>query len=213
MSLSLWRMHDAEPRGVFPVTPREAPTWNERGHGIFWTVNEFSGPRKVENLSRIRAWAIDIDDGTKEEQEERIQRSPLVPSLVVESKNGYHVYWSAADGTAENWHAIVTDRLVPFFGADPRARDIARILRATGYAHMKNPAAPFIVRPVHRWKVAYTEAQMLRALPRAYRQRAREEQHVDKLAAFTGCPMHGSAIRRRDEAWRPARRAATHRPR
>ncbi|HAM55913.1 MAG TPA: hypothetical protein DCQ64_11090 [Candidatus Rokubacteria bacterium] len=176
---ALYRMHDAAPHGVLPVTKIDAPSWNtpERGFGIFWTVNSFTGPRRIENLERVCAWAVDIDDGTKDEQLARIEQSPLVPSLVVETKRGYQVYWRAKDGTAGTWNAIVLERLVPYYGADKNARDIARILRAPGYLHLKDPADPFLVAVVHRWDVAYSEADLFRAYPAVEQEHAQRAQH------------------------------------
>ncbi len=158
----LYRMHDAEPRGVFEVTRDEARAWNtpERGHGVFRTVNTFAGARRIENLERLNAWAIDMDDGTKEEQRARILGSPLVPSIVVETKRGHQCYWRAKDAKREHWNAIVFASLVPHFGADKNARDIARILRAPGFLHLKDPADPFLVRIIHRFDVGYTEREM-----------------------------------------------------
>ena len=87
--------------------------------------------------------------------------SPLVPSAIVETKRGYQAYWDAKDGTSAHWNAIVLRRLVPYFGADANARDIARILRVPGYYHLKNPADPFMVRIAHWMRVSYTERQIV----------------------------------------------------
>jgi hypothetical protein len=146
------------------IDPIAAHEWNEIGWGIFWTVNEFSGPRKAENLVRINAWAVDMDEGTKAEQLERIRRG-LVPSLVVETSRGFHVYWNAKDGKPETYSSIVSDRLLPFYGADPKAKDLARILRVPGFKHMKDPEKPFLIRAVFTKNVAYSEAEMLHFYP------------------------------------------------
>lgn len=165
MNRTWFRMHDSNNRGALAISPPEAHRWNAQGFGIFWTVNEFNGPRQIPNLVRINAWAVDMDAGTKDEQRARILRSPLIPSLVVETKRGFQVYWNAKDGRPEHWNAIVLDRLVPFFGADPNARDLARILRVPGYAHLKDPANPFMVEAVHSLPVAYTERQIVEHFP------------------------------------------------
>jgi hypothetical protein len=159
-------MFDPEPAGVFRVHgAKEASEWNEKGYGIFWTVNEFDGPRRNENLTRVRAWAVDIDDGSKEEQAARLRRSPLYPSLIIETKRGFQAYWRAKDGQARHWNAIVLERLVPFFGADKNARDLARILRAPGYYHCKNPAERFLVTVAHELNGSYHELEMAQLFP------------------------------------------------
>ena len=141
------------------VRVADAHEENKRGFGIFWTVNEFDGPRKIANLKHINAWALDIDVGTKEEQLAKI-KSGLVPSMVIESKRGFHIYFRAKDAKPEHWNAIMLDRLVPFYGADKNARDLARILRAPGYYHMKDPANPFLIEKVWEQNVGYTERQI-----------------------------------------------------
>lgn len=158
---AFYRMNDSDPSGVFPIEEAEAAEWNRKGFGIFWSVQEFnSSVRKKENLKRITAWAVDIDGGEKAEQWERIARAPIVPSLVVESKNGFHVYFNAKDAIPEHYAEIVQDRLIPYFKADPKAKDLARILRVPGFYHMKNPADPYMVTKRFEHRCSYTEKQI-----------------------------------------------------
>lgn len=171
-----YRMNDAAPAGVFPIRQCEARQWNERGEGIFACINEFRGARRISNLVRLRAWAVDIDVGSKEDQLRRIESTPLIPSRIVETKNGYHVHWHAEDASPNTWNEIVLDRLVPWFGADKNARDIARILRVPGYWHLKNPAEPFMVRLVHRADCSYTERLMLESFPDIGGDKRRDEE-------------------------------------
>lgn len=162
----LWALHDSDPKSnpMVRIHPDQATAFNARGYGIFHTVNEFSGPRRIENLTRINAFAVDIDDGSKEAQAKRLKQG-LIPTLVVETKRGYQAYWAAKDAKKEHWNAIVADRLVPYYGADTKARDLARILRKPGFYHLKNPANPFMVRKVWEWPVAYTELQLAMFYP------------------------------------------------
>lgn len=146
----------------------EARAWNtpERGFGVFRTVNSFDGARRKENLLRIKAWAIDMDEGTKEEMAAKLRASPLVPTAIVETKRGYQAYWNArrdCGPKANHWNALVLERLVPHYGADKNARDLARILRQPGFLHLKDPAAPFLVRTVWEHYVEYSERQMAEA--------------------------------------------------
>jgi len=186
--MQLYRMHDAPDapsRAAVPVTRDEAKNWNtpQKGHGIFLTVNDFAGARRKENLTRINAWAIDMDDGTKQEQAEKLRKSPLVPSIIVETKRGFQAYWCAKDGKAEHWNSLVLERLVPHFGSDKNARDLCRLLRAPGFLHLKNPDEPFKIRVVWKLEVTYTERQLADAFTwspdlRAHREaldRARNE--------------------------------------
>lgn len=147
------------------ITRAEAKHWNtpELGFGIFATVNSFDGARRKENLVRVNAWAVDMDDGSKEQQSRRLLGAPLIPSLIVETRRGYQAYWIAKDGRAEHWNAIVLERLVPYFGADKNARDLCRILRVPGFLHLKDPTDPFLIRTAWRHHVSYSERQMASA--------------------------------------------------
>lgn len=148
--------------GSTSATWRKALQWNKQKFGIFWTVNgfKFPGDRKKENISRIISWTADIDSGTKEEQIELIKQYPE-PSMIVETKRGFQVYYDAIDGTPENYELIETKFVVPSLNADPKARDLSRILRVPHFDHWKDPNDPFFVKLVHLADVAYSEDQMM----------------------------------------------------
>ena len=160
----LYRMNDANPAGMIQTRREDCAEFNTRGFGIFHTVNTFDGPRRIENLVSIRAWAVDIDEGDKASQRRRIEAAPLMPSTVVESKNGYHAYWKAKDARPEHYSTIVS-RVVESVGGDRNARDLARVLRTPGFWHMKDPSHPFMVQVVHRSEAVYTEQQMAVRFP------------------------------------------------
>lgn len=87
-------------------------------------------------------------------------KSGLVPSLVTETKKGYHVYFLARDATVTGYRSILLDRLVPFYNADPKATDLARIARAPGFYHCKDPANKFLVQFIHKHEVRFTEQEL-----------------------------------------------------
>ncbi len=128
-----------------------------------------------------------MDAGTKEEQRLRLNKSLLEPSLIVETKRGYQAYWNAKDAKPEHWNAIVLERLVPFFGSDPNARDLARILREPGYLHLKDLAAPFMVKTVFESKVSYTEEQIATRFKPVPKVEPKEiHERVKRETKFTG---------------------------
>lgn len=162
---ALYRIHDKEPqRGCFPVDNfLEADQWNLQGWGIFWTVNRFEGPRRKENCREVIAWAVDLDDGTKTQQLERIKGGPLVPSYVAETARGHHLYFDAIDGDVETYREIV-ERLVDFYRGDKNAKDLCRILRVPAYLHQKGDK-PFGVKCIFSSESRYTESEMRKAFP------------------------------------------------
>lgn len=164
----LYRIDDTKAvTGCFDITGSideiylEANRWNSEGFGIYWAVNEFNGPRKIANLKNLRAWFVECDDGDKRESLKKL-RSKLIPSLVIESKRGFHAYWLCRDATLENYRDIIESRLIPFYGGDPNAKDVSRILRVPGFFHCKDPKDKFMIRVVHEnWGLIYPEEAML----------------------------------------------------
>lgn len=178
---NLWyKLFDPNPSlgGACEIDRSEAAFWNQKNYGIFWSVNSFRGARRKTNLHRILAWALDLDQGTKQEQM-RLICAGLIPSLIVETRKGYHVYFLAKDATIEGYRSILLDRLCYFYGSDVRATDLCRILRVPGYYHCKNPDDRFLVKRIHRYPVSYTEREICWFYPPSLeaieRDRKREE--------------------------------------
>jgi hypothetical protein len=153
---------------------------NEKNYGIFWPVQEFkSEVRRIENLLRIRSFGLDLDSETKEKQIERI-RSGLIPSLVIESKAGFQPYLDCIGIDPISFKFIMEDILIPFYKADPNAKDLARILRAPGYYHCKDPADKFFVKQVYSSNVIYSETDIINF----YRRFLNVEQRADQKRNF-----------------------------
>ena len=136
---------------------------NKKGAGIFFSPNQFTERRKKELCGGVNAWFMEIDGISKEEQYKRLLKSPLNPSIIVESGNSYHAYWLAKDGTIENFEKIVKG-LIKFFGADEACKDISRVLRIPGFYH--NKKEPFLVRiELADYHIFYTESEVIEAFP------------------------------------------------
>ncbi|OVE80584.1 hypothetical protein BVY03_05835 [bacterium K02(2017)] len=133
---------------------------NEQGHGIFRTVHGFNNRRIKANLTNINAWYVDTDDGSKKEQLDRIKQSPLPPSMIIETKRGYHVYWFSKNGTVINF-SIIMKRLVELFKGDKNAKDLSRILRVPVFNHCKDPNDKYLVKIIYFKEVYYSELEMI----------------------------------------------------
>jgi hypothetical protein len=170
---SLYRIHDKDSiPGCHSVTSfAEADEFNAQGWGIFWTVNQFVGARKIPNCVKVLSWAVDLDAGSKQEQLDRINDCLTVPSYVVETARGHHVYFDSIDGDVDNYRDIV-ERLVEFYDGDERAKDAARILRVPGQVHCKGTPFgikvvwPDPMKPTPSMIHAYTEREMRKAFKR-----------------------------------------------
>ena len=124
---------------------------NNRGAGVFVTINEVANnqPREAENVTRVRALFIDADDPRRiAEIEEKIARSGLEPSIAVESSPGKrHFYWLVNDCQLERFKPA-QKVLIAYFGTDKAVNDLPRVMRLPGFAHRKG--LPFRTRIIMR---------------------------------------------------------------
>jgi hypothetical protein len=136
---------------------------NKRGAGIFFTPNAFPyGIRKKQECVDVNAWFFEIDDKSFEEQWDMIEKAPIKPSIVVQTKKSLHCYYPSKDGTITNFEAIQRG-LIAHFGADKACKDITRVLRVPGFYH--NKQEPYMVKIVRYEPVKVKEADMLEAFP------------------------------------------------
>jgi len=149
------------------LSHKHAKELNEKGYGIFATVNNFNKLRKENLVTKFNYYYVDIDGGAKEKQLQRI-KACLTPSAIVESKNGYHVYWKCEEDLIEEYgkeQAIIlykemNKRLVHYLKADKGVYDVTRILRVPGFLHQKNPKDPFEIKEVWKKDVSYSIRDM-----------------------------------------------------
>jgi len=192
----------------------EAEHWNDKKYGIFQVVNDFEGKdRRDVNAVGANYWFIDLDKGSKIEQAAKIRKG-LPPSWVIESKNGFHVYWRTnwKDGldNLRNTFPDIVKRLVKFYDSDVKAKNILRLLRLPDFKHWKDSDDPFMVKEVHKEKSShcYTISQMQSFYPplevkkhKPREQKAQGNEFFDKLdslnqmdllAQLSGSPYVGN---------------------
>lgn len=188
---SWYRLFDPAPalHGCEPITDFKTLTpWNEKKWGIFWTVNRFEGPRVKANLKEIISWAVDIDEGTKAAQIKRI-KSFIRPSLVIETKRGFQVYYDAIDATVDGFKETMTEHLIPNLIGDKNAADLCRILRAPFFNHWKDESDPFECRSIlFDPYVRYSEAEIRKYFPKikAPVKHLDEKASLSRDVSFTG---------------------------
>jgi hypothetical protein len=146
---------------------------NNEGFNIFASVN----PRRCkgsneEAISQLAAFHADVDCplgqygcfAAKSPQGGDESISIPLPSLVVNSGHGWHLYWQLADPIpvtpANRSHFNAINRgLAHAVGGDPACCDLARILRIPGFINHKPPAMPIQI-AAHR-PVTYTLEEMI----------------------------------------------------
>jgi hypothetical protein len=129
-----------------------------RHHNAFFATGAFRGKRTQGDCTTKRCWYVDIDCKPGKEYDSKALAAQALkealiaglprPSIVVDSGNGYHLYWAIKDevskGTWEDWsHAIENACAVTGLKIDPTStKDAARILRAPETLNQKNPDHP-----------------------------------------------------------------------
>lgn len=140
---------------------------NQKGYAIAIIPNLVVGGRANSNVTKIRAWFCDIDfdkDAIKPSAEDLVEVSPLIPSYIVETKNGYHVYFLCSHQFAPDEIYLNQQKaIVEYFNADKKCINFARLMRAPGFLHQKEE--PFMVDIVFKSKAVYAPIQINMAFP------------------------------------------------
>jgi hypothetical protein len=174
-----YAMDDKKKDAYFNIPLHRAQELNEKGYGIHRTIQEYSScERKLENIQDIIYFAIDIDANKEERQDiisfkkkvlSNLGESKLEPSLIIETRNGYHSYWSIkgdvpGDSIVDKgiyYKTFMKERLRPLFGSDPQGIGLNRTLRSPGFYHHKQE--PFMVRKIYSADNKYSVLDMQEA--------------------------------------------------
>jgi hypothetical protein len=71
--------------------------------------------------------------------------SQIKDTMIIETKNGYHIYWVLQGGSVSKFVPI-QKALAQKFSSDPMITNLSRVMRIPGFYHMKNPESPYMVR-------------------------------------------------------------------
>lgn len=107
--------------------------------------------RSKDNAKAALCLMADLDKGTKAEMWDKLLKSPIQPSMVVETARGYHAYWPLnAPGDVFLWERV-QDTMNEFFGSDRAIKTAAHGMRMPSSWHCKEE--PFWVQVVFaNWK-------------------------------------------------------------
>lgn len=161
---------------------------NKKGFEAYFTVNGFKGQvdAKKEHCTSLNAFFVDID-GRKDPTEIEAIVERLNPTFILETKNGYHIYWLLdepvfkSEVSEEDWNKAVMQwerieqSIVTALKADPVVKDLTRIMRQpdtyywkkSGKAYLEGvKGAPFKIRGIHKEMAAtYSMEQVEDAFP------------------------------------------------
>lgn len=157
--------------------------------GVYFSPNGCKGRRLKENLTNINAIFADFDfkpkvvtgDGKPDFKQFMLDLDALpTPTFVVESGNGWHVYWlleAPIEVTSENAAELIEKVegvhrfLHQHYGSDRGSVDVLHLMRQPGHEHRKMPEHPFMVEVViDNEDTRYTLDELLAAMPPVYKE-------------------------------------------
>lgn len=151
-------------------------------YGSFFTVNGCKdGTRRKDHLTSLNGIHTDIDskDRTKEELLMETGEYAL-PSLINETKNGFHLIWLFKIPVTPTKETIaqlegMNRRVRELFGGDKAATDAVRLLRIPGSYHKKDPQNAYLITNVYNraddLEERYTFEEYLQIFPPVMRER------------------------------------------
>lgn len=119
---------------------------NEQNCEIYFAVND--GGYMDEQITKINAVFIDLDCGRdtnkdyfamdvvnefKQRKLKELETFQYEPSSIIETRNGYQVYWHLQEGATIEQFRECQLRLIQFFDADKAVKNPARLMRVPGY--------------------------------------------------------------------------------
>ena len=162
-NMSLLREYKVTKDTDIPALYQSLSAMNESRAGIFFTPNKIKDVQdrhKLENLAGYNSWYIDLDiseskgAGTDEnllirEREKRnileyISKSKSRPSIVNESRNGFHLFWligGSPDGLVGQHFSEVERGIAEYFlryGADTSSSKAVTLLRVPSFTNCKH---------------------------------------------------------------------------
>ena len=184
-----FRILDDKKRGMFTGTnlsckcaeynsfEEQLKQHNAMDRGIFFVVN--SGGDNDASITRINAQFFEMDEGTFEEQQKKIDAFPLPPSIVAKTRKSLHVYY-LMDGNAKvERFRTIQKQLVKQFGGDPVCINESRVMRLPGFNHCKQDPVEVTCICFHP-ELKYSQDQLADALPALEEQPAEERSGAEQ---------------------------------
>lgn len=147
--------------GKFSSIENTLKQHNKESRGIFFVVN-FGGDYD-ENITRINAQFVGMDDMSFEEQQKAVDSFPLPPSLVIKTRKSLHVYWFMKNAAVEKFRSI-QQQLIKHFHGDPVCVNESRVMRLPGFYHCKQEPVMVTCVSFHPER-KYTQEQLSQVLP------------------------------------------------
>ncbi len=135
---------------------------NEKHRGVFFVVN--GGGHNDDEITKINAQFVEMDKGTFEEQQAKVDAFSIPPSIIVKTRKSLHCYWLMKDAEVKNFREIQL-ALVQHFDRDSMCQKESRCMRIPGFYHSKQE--PVMVECINfEPNLRYTQEQLRAVLPK-----------------------------------------------
>lgn len=146
-------------KGSYEDNKDQLSFYNDMNFEVYFTVN--SGGTKQTEINKVNAVFIDLDCGKdsnkqyfpidkvesyKHEQLNKINQFEFKPSAIIETRNGYHVYWITNTEVNIDKFQSYQDELIKYFDSDIRVNTLERIMRLPNYYWNKDTNNKFKVK-------------------------------------------------------------------
>lgn len=185
--------------GAYNELETELEYYNNNGYNIYFVVN--SGGTHNYDINKINAVFIDYDAGKdknkkyypinivnkfKESCLSNIHNFKFRPSFIVETRNGYHIYWLVNnDATIEDFLQC-QNFLINYFKSDEKVKTQERVMRLPNYFWMKDVDNPYMCEIKENNNVRYDIKEI-------------NEYLKDKISVnINGCNGEGINVRDKD---------------
>ncbi|MFB5269111.1 hypothetical protein ACE41H_20310 [Paenibacillus enshidis] len=149
---------------------------NERNNEIYFVVN--SGGYSNKDITAINAVFVDLDCGKdmnkeyyplqvvqeyKENKLEEIRAFPIVPTCIIETRNGLHCYWFVNDNATADRFEICENLLIAHFKADKAVKKLCNLMRVPDTYWCKDSNNKFKISILEKSDVRYDIDEIVRA--------------------------------------------------
>ncbi|MDY6292299.1 MAG: DNA-primase RepB domain-containing protein, partial [Succiniclasticum sp.] len=149
--------------GKYKTIEKTLRKHNEQHRGVFFVVNY--GGQEDSSISRVNAQFFEMDDGTFEEQQKKVEQFPLKPSMVIKTQKSLHVYYFMDKTAKVERFRTIQKQLVKHFGGDPMCVNESRVMRLPGFNHCKKEVPVEVTCISFHPERKYTQDQLSDVLP------------------------------------------------
>lgn len=178
------QMYQLKNNGMFATTQPDPSkdTWFTPNRIDDTAYHDGRKKAAAKEITQFNNWFMDVDAGKDDNNNyydlaevERRKKDMLAviatlpePTAIVETRNGYHIYWSCYEvKDLDTWQEIETKLIDIVKIADPHARDVARLLRVPYSTWHKIPSEPYKIKLISAARNQYPAADMLSLLDTA----------------------------------------------